>query len=209
MAPVARGVKGRRRFRDVLADDRDVANLPVTLSQFVVGEPDGARFMRDFGLLQGASVQRDGARLIAARVGQATVQSPQRREAARRNRVAEGIGRTAERARRVIQIVLQERRLGEHRAHGEFVFARQRRPKRRLQHLRGLEAAAALERSAGASEQRLQRGRRHVGNYRAELAARSRQGVLQVGRSSRTRSSPMVRCRSDRGTGCAHVRPSP
>ncbi len=67
-------------MRDVLADDGDVADLAVALAELVVREADGARVVRHLGLLQRAAVQRDGARLIAARRREAAVQPPERRE---------------------------------------------------------------------------------------------------------------------------------
>ena len=113
MAAVAGGVQRGRRLGDVLADDRDVADLAVALSELVVGEADGARFVRGLGLLQRAAVHGDRARLIAAGRGEPAVQAPQRRQAARRDGVAERVGRTAERGRRLIEVVLQQPRFGE------------------------------------------------------------------------------------------------
>ena len=78
--PVAGGVQRRGGFGDVLADDGHVADLPVALAEIEVGEADGARVVRDLGLLQGAAVQGDGARLFAARERDAAVQAPQIRE---------------------------------------------------------------------------------------------------------------------------------
>ena len=46
MAAVAGRVEGRGGHRDVLAHDRDVADLAVALSELVVSEPDGARVVR-------------------------------------------------------------------------------------------------------------------------------------------------------------------
>ena len=77
VAPVAGGVQRRGGFGDVLADDGHVADLPITLAEIEVGEADGARVVGDFGLLEGAVVQGDGARLFAARKRDAAVQSPQ------------------------------------------------------------------------------------------------------------------------------------
>ena len=169
MTAIAGGVQRGGRLRDVLADDGGVADLPVALPELVVREPDAARIVRGFRLLQRAAVHRDRARLIAARRGEASVQPPQRRQAARRHGVAEGVGRPAERVRRLIQIVLQQRRFGEHRAERELLVAVQRRrAQRRREHLRRLGAAAALERGAGAHEQRLDGGRGHVGEYTVE-----------------------------------------
>ena len=163
--PIAGGVQRRGRFGDVLADDRGVADLAVALAELVVGEADGARVVRGLGVLQRAAVERDGARLIAARRGEAAVQPPERRQPAGGNRVAEGVGRPAERRRRLIEVVLQQPRLGERRADGELVFARQRRRAQRgRQQLRGFGAAAAFERGAGAREKRLQGGDGTVGS---------------------------------------------
>ena len=86
VAPVAGGVQRRGGFGDVLAHDRHVADLPVALAEIEVGEADGARVVRDLGLLQGAVVQRDGARLFAARKGDAAVQPPEIRVQDRRQR---------------------------------------------------------------------------------------------------------------------------
>ena len=82
MAAIARRVKGRRRLGDVLADDGDVADLPIAVAELVMGEADGARIVRQFGLLQRAAVERDRARLIAARRREAAMQPPQCRQAA-------------------------------------------------------------------------------------------------------------------------------
>src|SRR5882672_8881314 len=71
-------------------------------------------------------------------------------------------GRAAERRGRLVEVVLQQRGLGEHRAYGQLVIAGEpRRPQRRGEHLRGLDAAPALERRTGAQQKRLDRGRRH------------------------------------------------
>ena len=121
-----------------------------------------ARVVGGLGLLQRAAVQRDGARLIAARGRQPAVQPPERGQAAGRDGVAEGVGRPAERGGGLVEIVLQQPRFGERRAQRQLVVARQRRRSQRgREHLRRFGAAAALERGAGAREQRLQRGRRH------------------------------------------------
>ena len=125
VAAVAGGVQRGRGLGDVLADDRDVADLAVALAELVVGEPDGARVVRGLGLLQRAAVHGDRARLVAAGRGQPAVQPPQRRQPARRDGVAEGVGRAAERGRRLVEVVLQQPRLGERGADGELVVARQ------------------------------------------------------------------------------------
>ena len=162
---VAGGVQRRGGLADVLADDRDVADFRVALAELVVGEADRARVVRDLGLLERAAVMRDGARLIAAGGGDAAVQPPERRQAAGWERLAERVGRPAERRAGLIEIVLQQPRLGQHRSHGELVVARQRRRAQRgCEHLRGVRPAAAIERGAGAREQRLQRWGGHGGS---------------------------------------------
>ena len=79
---IAGGVQRRGGLGDVLADDRDVADLAVALAELVVGEADGARVVRGLRVLQRAAVQRDGARLIAARRREPAVQPPERGQAA-------------------------------------------------------------------------------------------------------------------------------
>ena len=74
VAPIAGCVQGRRGFRDMLADDGEVADLAVALAEAEVGETDGPRIVGGLGLLQGAAVQGDGARLLATREGDAAVQ---------------------------------------------------------------------------------------------------------------------------------------
>ena len=153
MTAIAGRVQRRRRLGDVLAHDRDVADLAVALAELVVGEADGARVVRGFRVLQRAAVQGDGARLIAARRREAAVQPPERRQPAGGDGVAEGVGRAAERAGRLIEIVLQQPRFGQRRADGELVVARQRRRAQGgREQLRGFGAAAALERRAGARQ---------------------------------------------------------
>ncbi len=125
MTPVAGGVQRRRRFRDVLADDGDVADLAIALAELVVREPDAARVVGRVGLFQRAAVHRDRARLIAARRRETAVQPPQRRQARRWNGVAEGVGRAAEGGRGLIEVVLEQRCLGEHRPQRKFVVSRQ------------------------------------------------------------------------------------
>jgi hypothetical protein len=174
---VARRVQRGGGLADVLAHDGDVADLPVALAELVMRAPDPARVVRGLRLLQGARVHGDGARLIAARGRQAAVQAPERGEPSRRHRIAEGVGRAAERARRLIQVVLQQRRLGEHRADGKLFVSRQRRAQRRGEHLHGCSALAALERGAGAHQQRLQRRRRHAASI--NLLGRSKRPPLR------------------------------
>ena len=157
VAPIARRVQRGRGLCDVLAHDRHVADLAVALAELVVREPDAARVVCDLRLFQGTAVQGDGAGLIAARGSEPSVQAPQGGESPRRDGVAEGIGRASQRRRCLIEIVLEQRRFGEHRAERELVLPRQRRRSQRgREHLRSCGTAAAFERGAGADQQRLQ-----------------------------------------------------
>jgi hypothetical protein len=74
---VARGVQRGGRLRDVLTDNRHVADLAVALTEIEVGQADGARVVGDLGLLERAVVQRDRPRLFAACKRHSTVQTPQ------------------------------------------------------------------------------------------------------------------------------------
>ena len=85
-----------------------------------------------------------------------------RREASAGNDVAEGVRGAPEGGRRLFEVVLQQPRFGERRAHGELVFARKdRRSQQRREHVDRLGSAALLEGAAGAGQQRLQRRWRH------------------------------------------------
>jgi len=63
-------------FRDMLADDREIANLAVALPEAEVGESDRSRIVRGFGLFQGAAVKRDRAGLLTARERDAAMRAP-------------------------------------------------------------------------------------------------------------------------------------
>ena len=147
VTPIAGGVQGGRRLRQVLADDAGVADLFVAKGELVVGEADGARIVRQLGMLQGARVQRDRTRLLAAGEGDAAVQTPERRDLRVGNLLAQGVGRAAEDGRRLYEVVLQQPGFGQRGADDEFVFtidraAAQHRP----QNLGSLGPAAAFER---------------------------------------------------------------
>src|SRR5712691_12209061 len=90
MAAIACGVQRRGGLRDMFSDDDDVADLAVTLAELVVRQTDRARVVGGVGLLQGAAVERNRPRLIAARRGQPPMQTPERGKAARGDGVAEG-----------------------------------------------------------------------------------------------------------------------
>ena len=127
VAPIAGGVQGGCRLADVLANDRHLADLPIALTELIVGQPDGARVVRQLGLLERAAVERDGPGLIAARRREAPVQPPEGRQAPGRDRLAQGVRSTSEYRRGLIEIVLQQRRFGQHAADGEFLVARELR----------------------------------------------------------------------------------
>ena len=108
-------------------------------------------------LLQRAAMERDGARLVAARRGQTAVEPPERRETACRHSVAKSVRGPAKRGRGLIEIVLQQPGFGEHRPRGELVVARQcGRAQGRAENLHGFGAAAAFERGPGTREECLQ-----------------------------------------------------
>jgi hypothetical protein len=60
----------------VLAHDRHLADLSIAETELVVGESDGARIVRAFGLAQGFREKRDAARRLAARNGETAVDPP-------------------------------------------------------------------------------------------------------------------------------------
>ena len=126
VAPVAGGVQRRGGLGNVFADDGHVADLAVALPEIEVGEADGARVVGDFGLLEGAVVQRDRARLFAARERDAAVQSPQIRVQDLGQLLAERVGRPAQYRSGLCKIPLQEVRFSQHDADAELVFARKR-----------------------------------------------------------------------------------
>ena len=65
--PVAGGVQRGGGLRDVLTEDREVADLPIALAELVVGQADGGRVVGGLRVLQRTDEETDGARLIAAR----------------------------------------------------------------------------------------------------------------------------------------------
>ena len=76
MSAVAGGVQRGRRLADVLPDDRDVANLAITLTELVVSEANGPRVVRQLRLLERATVKGDGSRLVASGGCETAVQPP-------------------------------------------------------------------------------------------------------------------------------------
>ena len=180
-----------------------------------------AGLVGELGLLERAAVQRDGTRLIAADVRQPPVQPPQRREAARRHGFAEGVGRPAERRRGLLEIVLQQPGLGQHRPQSQLVVARQRgrskdrrerfaRPRRhgraRARRRRARAWTAAAKTTRG--EYKATRGVHAAPNRRASAASVSWKTASCVS----TRSSAAIACASSScgtryGERCGRARP--
>ena len=165
MAAVAGRVQRRGGLGDVLAHDGDVADLAVALAELVVGQADAARIVGDLGLLQRAAVQRDRARLIAARRRQPAVQPPQRRQAAAAER-SRGTCRAGGRA---------PRRPGRGRPGAAT-------PRRASSAPRARPRASATERSAGASSctASAPRPRSSAAPARASSACREDDGTRRV-----------------------------
>ena len=94
------------------------------------------------------------------------MEAPEVRERGRRDRFADGVWGAAERGAGLREVVLQEPRLSQHDTQREFVFARERRGSQRLlEGLRGLGAAAALERGLCARHDPLERHAHHGRQY--------------------------------------------
>src|SRR5688572_17173971 len=148
-----------------------------------MGKPDRPRIVGDLRVLQGAPVERDRARLIAAGGCQAAVQAPERGKPAGRDGVPKRVGRTAEAGGGLLQIVLQQPRLGERGTNIELVLPRhRRRAQRRRQQLRSFGATAPLERGRCTRQQHLQRCGGHEPQYRVKswkLERRSKRSTLR------------------------------
>ena len=90
-----------------------------------------------------------------------------------RDGFAQGIGWTAERGAGLIDVVLQQPRLGERRADGQLVFARDRGRAERLREVfRGPHGVAALERRLRARQDRLKGDADHGRSIHAPRPAR-------------------------------------
>jgi hypothetical protein len=118
----ADSVQGGRRFSNVFANDRHVADLAVALSQVEMGEADGARIVGDFRLFQGAVVERNGPGLFATRERDAPMQPPEIRVQNLRQILAKRVGRPAQHRSGLCKIPLQEVRFSQHDADAELVF---------------------------------------------------------------------------------------
>src|SRR5262249_11791507 len=111
---IAGGVQGGRRLADVLAHDRDVADLAIALAEFVVREANRAGIVSEFSLFQSPAVQRNRAGLITACRCEAAVESPESRQAAGGYRFAQRLGSASQRSRGLVEIILQKPRFGQH-----------------------------------------------------------------------------------------------
>ena len=159
---VANGVQRRGGLAEVLGHDRAVADVLVAAGELEMRQAGGAQVVRHFALLERAPLQRDGARLIAARRGEASVEPPEMRQRDRRDALANGVRGAAQRGAGLGQIVLQKPGFGEDDAHRQFVVPREgRRAQRLLQELNRLGAAATLERGLRSRHDPLQRGAQH------------------------------------------------
>ena len=155
VAAIASGVQRRRRFGQLLADDAGIADAAIGEGELVMCEPDGARVVRQLGVLERARMMGDGARLITACERQAAVQPPQHGELAVRKFLAQSVGRAPERGGSLGEVVLQQVRFSQRCTNGQFVLAIERaRTQQRREHLRRLCAAPALERPTGFGENR-------------------------------------------------------
>ena len=149
-----------------------VAKLLVAARQLEVRQADRARVVRLLGVPQRPAVQRDPARLFAARRGHAAVQPPEVREQDGGDGFAEGVGRTAERGARLLDVVLQQPRLGEGGPDGQLVFAGDRGRAQGLREvLCGPCGVATLEGRLRARHDRLKGDADHGRSIHAVLAA--------------------------------------
>ena len=166
VAAVAGGVQRRRGLRDVLADDRRVADLLVAEPELVVREADGFRIVRLLGVTQRPAEQRDRARLVAFGKRDAAVKPPQRREQGGRKIVAGRVGRPSERGGRLRDVVAHQPGFGERASQADFVFVLEAR---RLQRLREdadrVGMAATLESRSRARQRRLKGDGDHRREY--------------------------------------------
>ena len=129
-------------------------------------QADGAEVVGDLGLFQRAAVQRDGARLVAARRGETAVQPPEIRQNGRRDDFAQRVRRASERRARLRQIVLQEPCFRQDGTKRELVGPRQRgRAEGLLKDLGSLGAAPALECRLCTGHHPLKRDAQHERQY--------------------------------------------
>ena len=119
---VARGVKRRRGLRDVVPDDRGVADLPIAQTELVVGKPDRQRVVGALGLAHGFGQEGNSARRLAAGRREPAVHAPQMGEVGRIEPFVR-FRRGTERLRRLPDIVLKQPGFGERAANLDLVRA--------------------------------------------------------------------------------------
>ena len=122
IAAIAGGVQRRRRFGDVLADDRRVADLPITKSELVVGEADGFGIVRLLGVAQApvrAARSHATGRLWRTRSAREAARA---RKAARAEDLREMRRAAAERRRCLRDVVAHQPRFGERASQADLVL---------------------------------------------------------------------------------------
>src|SRR5262249_9638341 len=105
----------------MLANDSGITDLLVTERELVMREADGARIVRQFSMLQWTGMKGDRARLFAACVRDAAVQSPQCGKERITDWLPQRVGRTSKRRRSLREVVLKQPCFGERSAKGDFV----------------------------------------------------------------------------------------
>ncbi len=155
--PVAGGMQRGRRFGQVFADDRVVADLLVAEHELEVRQPDAARVVRRFRVFERARVQRNRARLFADGIGDAAVQAPQRREQGLRDLFANLIRRAAEHRGGALRIALEQPRFREGAANHQLVETLEGTGlQQRFEQVGRRGSAAPVEQRGGACQRRLQ-----------------------------------------------------
>ena len=153
MPAIAGGVQCRCSFGEVIADDAGVADLLVADRELVVRQTDGPRLVRQFGVFQGARMERDGAGLLTAREGDAPMQTPERGELRVSDALAQRVRWTAEDRGSLDEIILQQPRLGQGGTNRQLIWTRERTTsEQRQQQLRGLAATPTLEGGGGSRQ---------------------------------------------------------
>ena len=106
------------------------------MRKLVMREANCARIVCEFGVLERARVQRDGARLLAAGVGDAAVQPPERGQTRVADRLTDAAGRPAQSGGSLGEVVLHQPGFGQCASNRHFVLAAEsRRPEQRRQDL--------------------------------------------------------------------------
>ncbi len=162
VALVAGGVQRVGGLGEMLADDGGVAHPLVAHGQFVVGQANQPRIVRQFREFEGARVQGDRPRLLAALEREASVQAPQRGEPGIRKRLFRNVGRPSQCRGGLREVVLQQVGLGDPRPDRELVVAGERtRPVVGQQDLDRFGAPAAFEGRSRSGQCGLDRGSGH------------------------------------------------